>query len=209
MFEDFDKSWYWYCQAGYRDVVEELTRLKNASLTLPGWDKWVDLQIQTLPLLIKEFQIPQQIVRNPKKVDRWPNPGAMVMYGINPNKPLPSSRQFLQHLNDWYYREMSSQAHLGFRGLSNIGYAVMFNTLSKSERENLEKETFPAFRSIQISRTVILSVVLLSEINCFFKFSLDHRLLELWLILCDSSPDAKEIFELRYKALLPHTLINL
>jgi len=208
MCEDFDINWYWYCQAGYRDVVEDLTRCRDSGRTLPGWDRWVELRTKSLDILIREFNIPIEIARNPRRVKHWPNPGAMVNYEVSSKGQLPPSRQFLQHLNDWFYRDLSSQAHLGFAGMSNVGRLVMYNLLDKKDRQRLEQEDFRAFRSNQVSRTLVLSIVLLSEINNFFKFGLDHRLLELWISLNDHAPTAREIFELRYKSLLPFTPIN-
>lgn len=207
LFEDFDHSWYWYCQSGYREVVEEITRCRDAALPLPGWKEWIDLQIKSLDLLIHDFNIPNGIVLKPKRVRYWLNPGKMVTYPAD-TALARDNRKFFQYLNDVYYRELSSQAHGGFRGLSNFGHAVMYNSLDKEEKGKLVNELFPTFRSIQISRTIIFSLSLLTEINYFFKFGLELRLLELWWRSGDHLYNAKEMFEVRYKHQLPYIPIN-
>jgi hypothetical protein len=211
MFEEFEHSWIWYCQAGYREVVAEISRQKSENSALPGYDIWISGREKSLQLLISEFNIPQEVIDNPERIEWWPNPGKMIRYrpkGQDKTVPLPDSRKFLQYLNDTYYGELSAQNHVSFRGLSTLGQMALHNTLSKEEQTDLEKHDFPTFRAMQASRTLLFSLSLLSELNYFFEFELDIRLLELWGILTGVMPEARSMFEIRYKALLPHYVIG-
>ena len=60
----------------------------------------------------------------------------MPNFGVNPNF-LPPTRQFLQHLNDWFYRELSAQAHLSFHGMMILGAGILHNTVDKETREQM------------------------------------------------------------------------
>ena len=207
MLENLEERWPWYCQSGWREEKEKLERCKTAYPGLSGWDTWVDLFSEVVQHEIAVLGISEEKVANPKLIKWWPNPGKMLSQ--EHKKFLsPPNRRFLQHLNDWFYKEYSSQAHLGFHGLMTIGAGVLYNTLDREKREQMERDTLPAFRGREVTRTVTLLLCLLSEIDHYFKLGLEYRILELWLIVNEHTPEIKEIYELRYRDFWPHVLIN-
>ena len=84
----------------------------------------------------------------------------------------------------------------------------MRTNLDRDRQEEIESTQFPAFRGHQVSRTVTLLLCLVSEIEHHFAFELHERLLELWLIVVGSVPEAKEIFDKRYSRFWPHALVH-
>ena len=208
MLEDLEERWPWYCQSGWREEKEKLERCKTAYPGLPGWDTWVNSFSEVVQRGIEEFGISKEKVANPKLIKPlWPNPGKMPNFGVNPNF-LPPTRQFLQHLNDWFYRELSAQAHLSFHGMMILGAGILHNTVDKETREQMQRDTLPLFRGQQVGRTVTLLLCLLSEMDHYFKLGPGLQILELWLIVNERVPETKEIFEIRYRDFWPYYSIN-
>jgi hypothetical protein len=54
---------------------------------------------------------------------------------------------------------------------------------------------------------VTLLLCLVSEIERYFKFGLQDRLIELWYIVIESVPEAKEVFDKRYFAFWSYSLV--
>jgi len=103
---------------------------------------------------------------------------------------------------------MSSHAHLSFAGVMKVGGLILSRHLGWEKREEAEAVQFLAFRGLQVTRTVTLLLCLASEIERHFRFGLQERLLELWLIVTESAPEAKEVFDKRYSSLWPHDLLS-
>ncbi len=126
----------------------------------------------------------------------------MPNYGVDPTN-RPPDREYLAYLNDWFYREMSAESHLSFFGLTKLGALLLRHDLPEQYSERVVNEFYPKHRAVQVSRTAILLLSLISEIENHFGFGLNLRAIELWRFLTDSVPEADEIFKKRYKAFWP------
>lgn len=191
MLEDVEVRSRWFHEAGFREAKLELERYKARYGGLPEWDGWLLSYAQMLDTGIRQFGISPKALQI--KGDRWPNPGKMPSRATK-----QETKDFLQHLNDWFYKEMSSQAHLNFLGATKLGFLIASDIGGRERREQAESKGFPVFKGHQVVRAVTLLLCLISEIERHFGFGLDHRVVELWQIVIEASPEATEIFNKRY-----------
>ena len=201
MLEDVEARSRWYHEAGFREARLELERYKKKYGRLPEWEGWLLSYAQMLEAGIKQFGISPEALKI--KGSWWPNPGKMPSRASK-----PETRDFLQYLNDWFYREMSSQAHLGFLSATKLGFLIAHDTLDRDKREQIESKGFPWFRAHQVVRTVTLLLCLISEIEHHFGFELEHRVVELWQIVSEPSPEPNEVYQKRYSDFWPYDLVG-
>ncbi len=206
MLEDLANRSQWYHESGWREAKRELSEHRKEYGSDPLWTKWMDDLEGLLNAGIPLLNVPAAKVANPESIDWWPNPGQMPRYGVN--DPLPPSRQFLKYLNDWFYREMSSQSHLSFHGVMKTGSLVIADFYDADTRESIREKHFPLFRSRQMIRTVTLLLALMSEIEMHFNFGLAPELVALWNDVTNVQEEAKEIYDRRYKDFWPRFLLQ-
>jgi hypothetical protein len=206
--EDFEKRSLWYHQSGWREQKLELDRMKDEYGKDPKWTQKLSEYQSLVDKGISLFQISKDQVADPKKIVQWPSSGQMSNYGIDPTT-RNADRQFLQYLTDWFYKDHSTRSHLSFLGQLKMSPLLFREELPKDERLELEKNKFPLMLGEQISRSVFLLLCLISEIQNQFRFSgnLELRILEVWHALIPGFPEVKEIFDMRYAAMFPATLI--
>jgi hypothetical protein len=202
MLEELPSRSRWYLKAGWRALREELSRYKEQYEDSPQWQTWLANLEKLVQDGISIYGITPQEIADPKRIKRWPNPGRMPQYGVKSGTSLPPTRQFLVFLNDWCYRELSSQAHLSFDGVLRVGALLLRDTLLHDQKDHLEETGLPRFKSSQIGRTLTLVLALLSEIEAYFSFGSRQKLRYLWTILGSYCLESKEVYEKRYQALL-------
>lgn len=202
MLEDLEPRSAWYHQSGWRETRLEYERYKGQYGGDQAWNRWFDGAKEILDKGVQHFGISSSELAGPPQKATWPNPGRMPNHGVDPNN-RPPDREFLAYLNDWFYREMSAESHLSFFGLAKLGALLLRHDLPEQYSEKIESDFYPKHRAIQVSRTVILLLSLISEIEHHFNFGLSLRVLEIWGSLTVSVPEADEIFEKRYKAFWP------
>jgi hypothetical protein len=192
LFEDLPARTAWYLRAGWREMEEKRARFQNAYGDDPSWANY----LRDLGNLISEDRdlgpITDNEAVNPSKIDYWPTPAQMIRKCVSDDR-----RAFLQHLNDWFYREMSQDAHMSWPGLIRRGAYFLSAKPTDDERAILEK-----FKSDSFSAALILFLALLSEVELALRLGLGDRAKYLWGILLPYAGDAKEIYELRYQATL-------
>jgi hypothetical protein len=197
LLEDLMNRCDWYFKAGWRDEKLEYPRHLSEYGSLTEWQYWLTRFAAHCDAGIVELGISAREVAEPKLIDPWPNPGRMVRYGIN-GATLPPSRQYLQYLNDWFYRDLSTQSHLGALGLMKRGgFLLNYDPHDPQTEARLQK-----FKHNQIGVTLTLVLALASEIEAYFNFGLAERARYVWAILLDAIPLSKELYEKRYSTLL-------
>jgi hypothetical protein len=201
MLEDLENRSLWYHKSGWKEAEQQLARYASAYAGDPQWAEWLSTRRALLDQAGVQFGLTEQ--ERSTKPD-WPNPGRMVNYGVDP-KALTPDRKFLQYLNDWFYRETSAQNHQSFFGFMHLGALLLANAsgLGEEEKQAIESDFFPKHRAFEVSRSVILLLSLIAEIEHHFSFGLAPRVIELWTILIGRVPEAKEIYERRYTGFWP------
>lgn len=202
MLEDLPSRCLWYLKPGWRAQAEELQQYRRSYGSLAEWQPWLSDLGKLVADGIGIYGITPAEQSDLTKIKRWPNPGQMPRYGLKRGHPLPDTRQFLVYLNDWFYRELSSQAHLSFEGLLKSAAPLLRDTLLRVHQESLEEGYLPRIKHIQVGKTFMLVLALLSEIQVYFTFGLRDKLSYLWTILGSYSPETKEVYDKRYQRLL-------
>jgi len=197
--EDLPSRCQWYLKSGWRALAEELQQYRRSYANLPEWQPWLSELENLVKTGIGIYNITPEEQSDPTRIPRWPNPGKMPHYKVSGRKPLPDSRQFLAYLNDWFYRELSSQAHLSFEGLLKSAAPLFRETFLRAQQERLEEVQLPRFKQIQVGRTLMLVLALLSEIEVCLNFGLRAKLSYLWTVLGSYSPETKEVYDKRYQ----------
>ena len=135
---------------------------------------------------------------NPSTIPSRPNAGAMKNHGVKKDDVLPASRTFMNYLDDWYYKELSVQSHLSGFGFETRG-GILITGLPLTEDADHELHRF---RSIQVSKSVTLTMILLAELELELHLGFQERIKYVWTILAAHALEVKEIYELRYASAL-------
>jgi hypothetical protein len=193
LLEDFPDRIAWYLRSGWREAFEEHQRY---AATYGGSPEWVDILAgwsQRLENTRASWYVAELEAQDPSCINWWPTPGQMLRGG-HLSEDLQA---YLQYLNDWFYRILSSDSHLALPGLMRRSVHLLY-TDDREERDmNLD-----SYRSNCFVATVIVFVALLSELQIGLGYDLAERCRYLWTILGDSFPPAKEIYHLRYESRL-------
>jgi hypothetical protein len=76
--------------------------------------------------------------------------------------------------------------------------------LTEKEKQRIESEFYPRHRSIQVIRSTILLLSLVSEIEQFFNFGVAPTVVDLWTTIVNSGvPEGREIYDRRYTQFWP------
>jgi hypothetical protein len=197
IFEDLPSRTRWYFRADWREARLELERYQAEFGNIAVWQEWLGRLGAYSKAGEILFQISPAEIANPKMLLRWPNPGRMVNYGVSPKSTLPPARPFLKYLHDWFYADMSQQAHLGGGGLAKRAGALLHNP-NDPERD---KSMFRARRA-GVAQTVVLILALATEIEVYFDFGLRDRLRYIWGLASPLMAIAKELYDKRYAKVL-------
>jgi hypothetical protein len=196
--EDITSRCDWYFKADWRETRLELDRYKAEYGHLPEWQDWLNRLTAYSETGIGVAGVSPAEVAVPSSIDRWPNPGAMVNYGISSKSPLPQTRAFLKYLNDWFYSDLSQQAHLGGGGLVKRAGALINDYRRNPETE----ENLKRYKNSQVGQTVSLVLALASELEAYFNFGLRERAQYVWGVVTPYIVVANELYDKRYASLL-------
>lgn len=195
--EDLPSRCSWYHKAAWREQRIELDRYRAEYGHLPEWQDWLGRLTALTDLGVSMLGLSPQEVAQPSLIDRWPNPGKMVNYGISRAAPTPPVRAFMRHLNNWFYADLSQQAHLGGTGLMKRGSALIMDRNDPQRSDALMKNKYS-----WIGQNLTVMLALISEIEAYFHFGLRERMNYLWGLLLPVMPVAEEIHAIRYRDLM-------
>lgn len=196
--EDLRGRCDWYFKAGWRDEKLEFLRHRAEYGSQEAWKEWLAKFSAHCDTGVAELGISSTESSNPEGIERWPPPGQMVNYRIKKGEELPASRQYLKYLNDWFYRDLSTQSHLGGLGLMKRG-----GFLLNYDRHDRETEArLQRFKHNQVGAALTLVLALASEIEAELKFGLAERARYVWAVLLDAIPLSKDLYDKRYASLL-------
>ncbi len=198
LLEDLPARCVWYYKAGWRESKLEFERYREEYGNLAEWKQWLDGLSSFVESGKAIFRITPAEANDPARIPQWPNPGKMPRYEIKAGTPLPPERKFLMYLNDWFYRDLSQQSHLGGYGLTKRGAILLADFYPVKDIEDKMKK----YKSDQVFTTINLVLALVSEVESHLHFGLVERIRYLWGILIEYSDEAKELYEKRYSSLL-------
>ena len=196
--EDPDQRCAWYFKAGWRESRLNYEKHLATYGDSPDWQSWLTVVRDHVQKGKIFFGITADQEANPSAIRSWPNPGAMKSYGLKKDDALTAGRKFMNYLDDWYYKELSVQSHLSAFGFETRG-GILIKGLPPDEDTAGELQRF---RSIQVSKSVTLTMIFLSELELDLHLGFQERIKYIWTILAAHALEAKEIYELRYASAL-------
>jgi hypothetical protein len=187
--EDLDERTTWFHKAGWREVWEEVERARARYAGDPRWDEYIAELELFLHRRRDELGVTEEEAQNPRKlIKHWPNPSRMKHADLAEDR-----RQFLQHLEDWFYRALSQDAHLSFRGLARHSRYLLLQMVRRNDPAEMTSH-----KSEVLGTTIILLLALLSEFELAFRFGLTSRISFVWGVINPAFPQGREVFEQRY-----------
>jgi len=195
IFNDFTANVTRYRRAGLSEVALAYRRYREEYGGSANWFAYLQERDAHLKAFAAEQGMDISDASDIPTVPRWPTPGQMLGDGT-----LSIERQeFLRYLYDWFYKDLSQDDHLSWPGLARRGAAL----LSDAAQEKDRREILLKYRSDVVFKVITMTLAILSEIESHLHYGEAQRLIFGWVLLADYSLDAKEIYERRYKALLP------
>lgn len=197
MLDDFPARATAYERSGYRQLREEYDKQYGRYGSDP--------KRQTYFSELREFQqrmetyvsITPEQKADPTIIPWWPTP-----YRIMKMKKPTKSQPFIEHLERWLYGETSAQAHLNAAGLFSMAGHVITDFAPDAEQEKLMGRGFENFKFRQFSRCLTTVLAIASEIDTFWQLKNQETLSHLWGLLGGYSPEADEVYKLRYQGML-------
>jgi hypothetical protein len=194
LLEDLPARMPWYLKSGWRELLEEHQRYQAAYGSDPAWSSWLTGTGNFVASMQARAGVTPQEASAPSSIPWWPNPGQMLRSG----KLSPQNLGYLQYLNDWFYRSLSSASHLSLPGFM-IRSGYLFDARHSDKRE----EFLTKYKSDSVVTATILLVALISELELSVGFGLGPRCAYLWGALAPSFGAAQEVYSLRYQGRLP------
>lgn len=196
--EDVPTRVAWFWEADWRETRLELDRYIAEYGSLPEWQTWLAQLTEHCNEGIRHANLSAAQVASPKSLRSWPNPGSMPPFGLSPTDPLPANRAFMKYLNDYFYIDLSQQAHLGAWGLAKRGPIYLDEVLSDPTREEKLKKN----KYAQLGQSVALVLALASEVEAHFNFGLRQQAQYVWGLAVPAIVVVEEMYRKRYSTLL-------
>ncbi len=188
--EDLPNKMQWYYQGGWREMKEEYDRLSSRYGKEQDWIEWLEYFNKYLDSTRSLYGIPQDQTSNLKQIDYWPIPSQMIK-----KIEKPELKEYLQYLDDWFYKQFSQVAHLSLNGLIRIGEGLI------PELGDMREPSLKHLRSVCMFQNVTMLLAILTEMENILKYDLKERLLIPWKLV-ELWPEAKELYNKRYRGIL-------
>jgi len=149
---------------------------------------YLDVHADTIGITLDEK-------RDPTKIKYFPTPTQILSPRYHYVKDLDKhTLRFLQIFNDEYYSGLLSKlSHYSESGIS-IQVSALFSSYPKIQQELIISQP------LAISMMILL--VLLSEISLFFGFDDRPKLKELWTYLALTIPLHQQLYDAKYRVAL-------
>ncbi|MGH9162564.1 MAG: hypothetical protein ACRD2X_21565, partial [Vicinamibacteraceae bacterium] len=189
LFDDLPERTNRFYRSGWREMKEELNRYRAQYSDDPEWEEWLTGFAELVSGFKAEVGISGEEERNFRSIKWFPNPGKMIRdVDLSQDR-----RQFLEFLNDWFYRELSADSHLAWPGLARRGISVL-----EDDRDKLEK-----MRSDAAMLSSILLTALISEVQVEIRWpDTLPRVQYVWTILLSAWSITRDLYEQRYSQLV-------
>lgn len=186
LLDDLDKRKEHFFRGGWREIKEEFERLNTAYADDEEWATWLSDFAAFIERGRIEFGITdEEAAQSRKTLPYWPTPGQMK----KDTSLAPDRKAFLEFMEDWFYRALSSDSHLSMPGLARRAIPILEGHASLDD-----------YRSECVFVAATLSLALLSEVQMTMRWpDLTPRFEYLWTILAEHWPDARNVYERRYK----------
>jgi len=193
LFGSFEKRVTLHYKAGWREIVEETTRLKAAYADDPEWKTNLATRDEMIVNRAGVFGITEAEQKDLKLIKRFPIPDHMYPAGST-----SSRAKYIRYLIDWFYRTLSQDAHLSFSGIAR-SLPLLTRTDVSQETKSLHLELRRANGAIVM---FTLMLALITELELELRFGLAERAKYVWSVLNDWSPEPREVYDRFYSGIL-------
>lgn len=178
-----------------RDLDEDEKRYGGK----PEWDSWIAESRSKLDLLIRQVNTTQC------EVDNQPDWKTLGKYlgQKGPGGSLNAHQQLLSTFMFGPWREYSALAHGAPEGLRDIGMFLARDEQPFEDRPKID-DALHRQRAMHLMRASLILLATITEIQAYFHFrdaNIDSRLHAIWNPVLQS-PEAKELYDERYKKLM-------
>jgi hypothetical protein len=195
MMDDFGPRALAYDQCGYRELREQVDKMRKQKADDPEWQDWFHDMWDLASLMEKQIPLTTSQIADPSSIDYWLAPYKLAR---QPTK----SQSFLKFLEDLLYHDTSAEAHLKPGGLFMSGSILLADIAPEELRRVIENRTIHQYKFRQYCRTVLTLLGIASEIELYCKMNNHEQLTKVWTILAGYNADTKDVYEARYQALL-------
>jgi hypothetical protein len=196
--EDVPNRCEWFWESDWKETHLELDRYIREYGHLAEWQTWLAQLTEHCNNGLAHAKLSPTQAADPKALRSWPNPGAISNYGVSPAAPLSPIQAFMKWLNDYFYIDLSQQAHLGGWGMVKRAGFLLDEIRDDPNTEVVLKK----LRYAHIGQTVAMVLALASEIEFHFNFGLRQQALFVWNVAAPVIVVANEMYQKRYRGLL-------
>lgn len=162
MLDDFENRSLAYQRAGWREAEEEFQKFKTEFSNINDWRPFLQGYRTSLDNMVPRLGITASERKNKKLVPYWKHP-----FDLKDGKTR--SRGFLRWLDKWLYSDTSAQSHLSFGGLIRIAPFLAAEIVGGQDQELVESRVIHQYRFQQFSRTAVVVLAILTEIDTYCK----------------------------------------
>ena len=192
IFDDFHEHLCWYLESGLNEAEKVIARFRNTYAGNPAWDPWLaEFATSNAPFADTRDRVCS--AKQPPKRP-FPHPGGILKQKFK----SPDALKFLNYLNDWFYRDLSSSSHGHWRGLGSRTAQV----LRMEAKDDAQLKHAQKYKSDCLVEQVALTLCLVSEIIAAAQYDNKPQANYIWGVLAAYSLMAKELHEMRYQKLL-------
>jgi hypothetical protein len=181
-----------YHRAGWRETKEMLESLEKEYGRNTTWKGKLAKLNASLEDLRVAYRISRRASRKLKSLPTWPIPSKM----LREETFLARTKRFLEHLTLWY-RELSQDHHMSGGGIIRV-----YGKLLLEPTDNIRDKTLKDLKTSNVMLAIALVLAISTEVNDIGGFDRGERLAYLWSILTKNRPEARELFNLRYRTML-------
>jgi hypothetical protein len=171
--------------AGYGATLEQHLREKARYGNDSNYQNRLGEMEKFLTFRASRLRIPPSQARNAKNFPYWPIPSKMLKCnGKDPISFSKDEREFLKHVDEWHYGELSSHGHVQWKGIAFGVYATSDDQWVPGMAEN----------SV-ILESLLFMLMLLSEVEAYKKYGTNQDLKYIWGLLGAAFGAAEEYYD--------------
>jgi hypothetical protein len=212
LLEDLPRHTELFFRAGWRDEEEMLIKYRERYSGRARWDAYIAHRSEMQTKIEANLRITPEEKNDLNKILWWPKM-ARVIRRLQKEYPQSTAIPFIQFLDDWLYRELSTQSHLEPRGLGELGLYFLgmedLKIISAQERDGIRArldEKIEEFRTTQMWTAITLVLSLVTEIEIHFTYGLKQKLMFVWTLVNAHNEISQDVYKERYEDLLRATV---
>jgi len=211
LLEDLPRHTELFFRAGWRDEEEMLSKYRETYSGRVRWDAYIAHRTEMQTKIEANLKITPEEKNDLNKILRWPKM-ARVIRRLQNEYPQSNAIPFIQFLDDWLYRELSTQSHLEPRGLGELGLYFLgmedLKVISGEDRDGIRArldDKLEEFRTTQMWTAITLVLALVSEIEIHFAYGLKQKLIFVWTLVNAHNDISEEVYKERYEKMFSAT----